>query len=256
MVNKKIVLLAGPGNSTKTVHHFLEKEFGLAATIIEEKVSGKQLVKRRIKNLGIFTVIGQLAFQTVIAKLLSSGTKGRIQQILQKNGLSALPIPENKITYVSSVNADETLAKIREIKPDLIVINGTRIIGKRLIKNAKCKMLNTHAGITPKYRGVHGAYWALVNKDHEHCGVTVHFVDAGIDTGNILYQATIKPEAEDNFSSYPTLQLAAGMPLLKQAVEDVLNNNAQTIDGPKESFLWYHPTIWQYLYNRIFKGVK
>ena len=40
-----------------------------------------------------------------------------------------------------------------------------------------------HAGITPQYRGVHGGYWAVVNNDPEHCGVTIHFVDKGIDTG-------------------------------------------------------------------------
>jgi methionyl-tRNA formyltransferase len=43
-----------------------------------------------------------------------------------------------------------------------------------------------HAGITPRYRGTHGGYWVLLNNDPGHCGVTIHLVDPGIDTGSIV----------------------------------------------------------------------
>ena len=52
-----------------------------------------------------------------------------------------------------------------------------------LLEAVPAVFLNTLAGITPSYRGVHGAYWALVQRQPDACGVTVHLVDAGIDTG-------------------------------------------------------------------------
>src|SRR5206468_1975891 len=65
---------------------------------------------------------------------------------------------------------------------------------------------------------VHGAYWALAENDATHCGVTVHLVDAGIDTGGILAQSQITPTARDNFATYGMLQTAIGLRLLRDVV--------------------------------------
>ncbi|HEX8349388.1 MAG TPA: formyl transferase, partial [Hymenobacter sp.] len=120
-----------------------------------------------------------------------------------------------------------------------------------------CPFLNTHAGITPLYRGVHGGYWALANNDAAHCGVSVHLVDAGIDTGGIIAQALIRPEPEDNFSTYPLLQVIAGMPLLKEAVRAALAGTIQLRPAPEgTSRLWSHPTLAEYKANRRRSGVS
>jgi folate-dependent phosphoribosylglycinamide formyltransferase PurN len=66
---------------------------------------------------------------------------------------------------------------LKAINPDLVIVNGTRIISKKVLSSINSKFVNIHVGITPKYRGVHGTYWALVNNDVENSGVTVHFVD-------------------------------------------------------------------------------
>ena len=113
-----------------------------------------------------------------------------------------------------------------------------------------------HAGITPMYRGVHGAYWALINNDSENCGVTVHLVDEGVDTGNVLYQANISVNRRDNFATYPLKQLAKGMPLLIMAVQQALSNTLSSYERSGKSVQWYHPAIWEYLYHRIFRGIK
>ena len=55
--------------------------------------------------------------------------------------------------------------------------------------------------------------------------VTVHEVDTGIDTGNIIYQKTIDVTTKDNFSTYPLLQLAEGIIYLKKALADIFSNN-------------------------------
>ena len=57
---------------------------------------------------------------------------------------------------------------LKELNADVIVVNGCRIISKKILNNVPAKFINTHEGITPKYRGIHGCYWALVNKDKEN----------------------------------------------------------------------------------------
>ena len=109
---------------------------------------------------------------------------------------------------------------------------------------------------SPKYRGVHGAYWALVNNDPENCGVTIHRVDKGIDTGGVIDQKMIEITPKDSFVTYPLLQLAAGIPLMQKAIANFKNDTMGTIVVPGPSKLWFHPTMGQYLYNRIAKGIR
>ena len=256
MESKKILLLAGEGDSTHIVFHALDKAYGVHSVIIEGRESRKVFIRRRIKRLGFFTVAGQVLFKFIIVPALNIFSRKQIAEYLLKNNLDNSEIPESKIKRVNSVNDKTVASLVEEIKPDVIVVNGTRIISKKLLAVITCPIINTHAGITPMYRGVHGAYWALVNKDEAHCGVTVHMVDAGIDTGKILYQDIIAVNSSDNFVTYPSKQLAAGVPLLLRAVDDALNNKIILQQTVGKSNLWYHPTIWQYFYYRLFRNVK
>ena len=73
-------------------------------------------------------------------------------------------------------------------------------------------VINIHAGVTPRYRGVHGGYWALREGRPGLAGSTVHLVDPGIDTGGILAQATFTAGDADSIATYPLLHLACGSP--------------------------------------------
>ena len=117
--------------------------------------------------------------------------------------------------------------------------------------------INIHTGITPKYRGMHGAYWALAYGDAENCGVTVHVVDAGIDTGPIIAQARVKPTRSYSYFTYHWAQLAAALPLAIKAIEDALSGTLAThpTDYKSGSQLFYHPTLWTYVWIGIRRGV-
>lgn len=256
MKPKNILLLAGEWDSTAIIYNYLRKFFLLSNVIIEQPVPRKEFLKRRIKKSGYIKVGGQVLFQLLISKPMNFFSKKRIDEILTINELDTTPIPQNNIIRFTSVNSQECLQTLKDLQPDLIVVHGTRIISKEILKNMTCPFVNMHAGITPRYRGSHGAYWALLNQDEGNCGVTIHLIDAGIDTGGILFQEKIKINKEDNFTTYPYLQLATGLNLLKMAITDLLFGNIKTIDNVQNSALWYHPTLWQYLYHRVRNGIK
>lgn len=246
-------MLAAPGDSTNIVYHALRPD----RVIIEKPVSSWQLFRRRIKKLGWKTAIGQVAFRLLIVPWLAFSSRRRIDSIVDQHQLSLAPIPETEIIHANSVNDDATIRALADVKPDVVLVNGTRIIAERVLKSSKATFLNTHAGITPLYRGVHGGYWALAGGDLENCGVTVHVVDPGIDTGSIVAQARIQPTPQDNFATYPYLQLAAAVPLLKKAVAAAADGSLELQSAPPgKSKLWTHPTIAEYLRARIASGVK
>jgi methionyl-tRNA formyltransferase len=96
-----------------------------------------------------------------------------------------------------------------------------------------------------------------VERNVDACGVTVHEVDTGVDTGRILGQTRITPNGTDNFVTYGILQEAAGLPLLKRAIRDACDGRLQSVPAPDgESRQWTHPTLGQYIHHRVKSGVK
>jgi folate-dependent phosphoribosylglycinamide formyltransferase PurN len=257
MQNKKVIILATDGNSTNAIFHAVRSIISIETIILEEPVPKLKLVKGRVKRLGAITVFGQLLFQILVQPFLTKLSRKRINEIANLNQLDFSPIAIDKIRRVTSVNDEETIRVLKESQPSLIIINGTRIISKRLLNAVPCKWINIHAGITPKYRGVHGGYWALKNKEENLSGVTLHFVDHGIDTGKVIGQKIIKPSNRDNFATYPYLQLAEGIKLLLANLEVILMDK-EIMFSPltSQSALWYHPTIWSYFYNYLFYNLK
>jgi len=254
-------MIAGDWNYPKMVYQSLITDFNIEHIIIDRGERTSTMLKRRVKRLGVVHVMGQLLFRIIAVTYINKTSKKRFQEILDKNGISETNFPSEKTTEVTSINSEEGRQLLKELHPDIVVIVTTRILSKKTLESISAHFINIHAGITPYYRGLHGAYWALINKDEEHCGVTVHLVDAGIDTGNILCQETITDSItpKDNFMSYTYLQLAKALPLLKKAIRDIESDSLTSTAHTKEAVnnkLFYHPTLWFYLYNRWSRGIK
>lgn len=250
-------MLAGKGKSSYIVYHALKQKYPNISLILEDDEPTSVILKRKIRKSGLGNTIGQILFKIIILPLLKMKGKKRYLEIKEQYALNDSPVYEDQVAifHVNSVNDLKTIELIRKISPDIIIVNGTRIISRKVLKSTDAIFINMHAGITPKYRGVYGAYWALAENDEEHCGVTVHLVDAGIDTGGIIYQTAIKRTKEDNFFTYPLLQTAEGIKLELQAIEDALNHRLKTQTNNLPSKLWTHPTIAEYLKNYR-KGIK
>lgn len=253
----KIVFLAGNGESTRFMYNGLKKDFLIEKVIIENKVSPKKMIKRRIKKLGFLHVVNQIFFQLTFQKILKVTSKSRIEYLKTKFNLSDKTLPKNIVSEVPSVNDEECIENLKNINPDVIIVSGTRIISNKVLKSVDALFINTHVGITPQYRGVYGAYWALVNDDARNCGVTIHLVDSGIDTGSIIRQETINPSPKDNFITYAYHQYGAAIPMMKTALNDIVSGQLKTYDKEKvKSNLYYHPTLTVYLYNYFTNKIK
>lgn len=254
----KIVVLAQQGRSTNILLNWLDDNgYDKPVVFLEAPPSRWQQLRFRRRRLGSITVLGQLAFVFLALPVLRRHGKERYRQILAEHKLKDTPLDQCLASHVCSVNDEEVRTRLREIGPDVVLVNGTRIISRDTLAAISAPFLNIHAGITPGYRGVHGGYWALYANDPSNCGVTLHLVDVGVDTGPILGQRLIVPEARDNFTTYPLLQQAAAFPLLATALESVHAGLllAHRPEGQMQSRQWYHPTIFQYLVRR-FKGIK
>ena len=160
-----------------------------------------------------------------------------------------------RVYRVSSANSAEAIALLRSLRPEVIVVNGTCILKRRVLKSLDCPFINTHLGITPAYRGVHGGYWALASGDIDNFGATVHLVDAGVDTGDVIDQVRCRPSPEDDFFTYPTVQLQAALAAVIDAVSAAREGKLRTRRAEGFSRQWYHPTLWGYFWHGLRRGV-
>lgn len=254
-----VVMLATRCPAADVTYHALTAAVGPVTVVLEKRVPRSRLLRRRARRLGLRTVAGQVLFMTMVVPVLERSGRRRCTEILEAGGLELAPIPDVH-RHVESVNAEETRAVLRELRPRVVVVCGTRIISPSTLSCVDAPFVNLHMGITPSYRGVHGGYWALADQEPHLAGSTVHLVDKGIDTGAILRQATFKCEPEDSFVTYVFHHLAVGVPLVVDVVQEMLVD--PTWSGPSsnghcgESRLRTHPTLWGYLLTRRRLGVR
>lgn len=253
----RIVLLGGGDPGTRIVCHALRRRWPRVTAILEAPVSRRTLLRRRVKKLGLATVAGQLAFRAAVVPALQLAAQDRLRNIVRDHRLDESPIV-GEVIEVPSVNDEVTHEHLVRLAPAVVVVNGTRILSKETLSCVPAPFINTHAGITPAYRGVHGGYWALADGRPDLVGTTVHLVDTGIDTGKVVAQATFQPDAEDTFATYPLLHVAHGVPLLLEAVAAALEGRLATRPplSDEPSRLRSHPTAWGYLWRRATRGVR
>jgi folate-dependent phosphoribosylglycinamide formyltransferase PurN len=250
MHHKKIVFLASDCESSRWVYNALIKKFPPEAAIIETPVSKKVLFKGRLKRIGFIKVCGQVLFSLLLVPFLRKKAVQRKAALVKQYDLSDNGFNNSNTHYVSSVNDAATIQLLQQLQPDIVVVNGTRIISRKVLQCTSAIFINMHVGITPLYRGSHGGYWALYNNDIDNFGTTIHLVDTGVDTGKILAQAFATPHKEDNFTTYPVLQTAIGIPLLMNVLKAVNENTIEGYSKTEKGNLYYQPTIWQYLMNQ------
>lgn len=251
------MLLAGPGDSTDIVANYLAARVPDLVVVIENPPSRLHMARRRARRVGWLSAVGQVLFVALLQPVLRRRGARRRAVILAAASVDQAHRPPQH--RVPSVNDEEVVALLISLRPALVVVNGTRIIAARVLNSARCPVVNLHAGITPRYRGVHGGYWALAEHHPEWVGTTVHLVDPGIDTGGILAQSVFDVSGEDTFSTYPYLHLVHGLPLLGAQVDKVIAGAAlepTLVSVAPGSGLYYHPTLWGYLRRRWRQGVR
>lgn len=254
MTEATVAVLIQPGVNPEILINALKTEFRNLVVIEEQPESKKFFIGRRAKKLGWTQALGQLATMAV-SKYGKRFTRARAAEILDEYGADSRPDPAIRRIAVPSANSAEFLAAMAELKPGVLLLVSCRMLKADTLAAIPCPVLNFHAGINPAYRGLHGGYWSLAMGDEANFGATVHLVDAGVDTGGILYQTRMKPSKRDTMHTYPLLQTAAGKEIVVVAVRDALEGRLAPgeIDGPSRQ--WYHPPIWTWAWNGLARGI-
>jgi len=145
----------------------------------------------------------------------------KLKDIAKKN---QIPVYINK-----NVNSKEFINMSTSLNLDFSVsMSFNQIIKKDLRNTNKIGFINCHAGKLPYYRGRNILNWVLIN-DEKEFGITVHFIDDGIDTGDIITQAVIPIEEEDNYGILLEKAINKAPEILFDALIKIKNGNYDLI---------------------------
>ena len=153
--------------------------------------------------------IGTSSFGLPALRWLSKELKGLIvitqpdRPTGRKQTLEASPIKKYALSQgldffqPEDINSQETVAKIKQLKLDLIIVVAYgQIFKKAVLDIPRFGCLNLHGSLLPKYRGASPVQAAILNED-KTSGVTIIKMDAGLDTGKIVAQTKIKIQSDE-----------------------------------------------------------
>jgi hypothetical protein len=129
------------------------------------------------------------------------------------------------IAITGDQNSPDAIDRLRQWLPDVAVFTGGNILRKTLLETPRLGVINSHLALLPEIRGMSSPEWSLLQG--VPLGVTVHFMEAGIDTGPILLRREFHAlEGCDSFADLRNRMIAFGMEMV---VETITGLDAGTI---------------------------
>lgn len=136
-------------------------------------------------------------------------------------------------------NQPEFLAALGVLEPDVLVAVGYMGIFKaELLAVPRLLAANFHASLLPAYRGKHPVFWALRHGER-WSGLTVHVIDEGLDTGDILYQVRVRTRRNDTPADLYARILERSAWLPARLVQDAAHGRLKRRPQPAEGASYY-----------------
>ena len=207
----------------------------LSAVVFDASPFGKKqnLIQKIIATIGIFGLefVVRYGLSTIRTRLFGHDVK----RIFAKHGVPLINI-------MGSINSEKSLSVLRSLDADLFIsITGNQIFKKPLLEIPRLGTLNLHTALLPKYRGLMPSFWVLKNKEKQ-TGVSVFFVDEGIDSGPILVQKKLNIE---DMSQWELIRMTKflGMEAILEGIELIRSGDYELIaNNDEESSYYSFPT--------------
>jgi len=215
-----------------------------------------------VLNLGIDHGVGNNPVKTLTKALQGSGANFVLRKAsllgvaslrlkLRKLGVrfsKFLSLQEVAYTYgldhwrCININSPASLDRLQEANPDLIIVAAfSQIIRQEVISIPEVGIINIHPSLLPKYRGPNPFYWVLANGE-SHTGVSIHHIDTGVDSGDIILQEEIPISPRDNEISLRRRSIPVACRLLREAIRSLSNGNAPRISQTESEATYFsHP---------------
>lgn len=114
-------------------------------------------------------------------------------------------------------NSPAPVAQLKQWSPDVAIFTGGNILRDDVLRVPRLGVINSHIALLPEIRGMSSPEWSLLSG--VPLGITIHFMDSGIDTGpNLLRREFTAADACDNLTDLRNRMIAEGIELIAEVV--------------------------------------
>lgn len=120
-----------------------------------------------------------------------------------------------------NVNSDESVNKIVNSKPDIIIVIAYgQILKEKILNLPHYGCINVHASLLPKYRGAAPINWAIINGEKK-TGITIMYMEKGLDTGDMILKKEIDIKEDDTAGVLHDKLMVMGSETLLEAIDEI-----------------------------------
>ena len=187
-------------------------------------------IKREYKRLGRGLVAKVLRRCSSVLQKASQAAEVEVpcsEYGLQHTSLKRMA-RDHEIPYLKVVDPNDrnSIEFIKKCKPDLILAVGSVIMRRSFLAVPAVGVSNVHMGILPEHRGIGVTEWPIIEGrlDDVGLGVTLHFMDAGVDTGPILKRKKIRTDECESLADVESKYLKEMVKMMIDGVRMVREN--------------------------------
>ena len=160
---------------------------------------------------------------------------------------------------VDDFNSESCRVRLEALAPDLIVFTGGGLIRQQILEIPVLGVLNCHSGLLPRYRGMDTLEWALLEAGQKApiVGLTLHFMDSGVDTGPILRQHLENIRPGDTLEGIRKRLEPEMVRLISTGVRDLQQGTLQAVAQERSAGRQYfviHPRLQERAVRRLARG--
>lgn len=149
---------------------------------------GRKLVGDRIMNvLGRMKQPAEVRRTVRAEERMREAADRRLESWMSEQRMEAVWPSGIDVLVSRDINDEVTLGRVRAARADLLVVFGTKLLKVPLLSTAPMGAVNAHSSLLPRYRGLRSEFWQCYHNDASAVGITIHVIEPGIDTGDILF---------------------------------------------------------------------
>ncbi len=232
-----------------TIDHVVVRKFTMNRFKAEFARDGKRLLKKIWNKL----VLKQAAYEKGADNII----RFREEHGLKKTHVKDFAASGTKFEYCDSLNDANVEEVLKQYQDKIVVFTGGGIIRRNILDLAGDGIVNCHMGTLPRYKGMDLPEWCVLENRTDDLGITLHFMDGGIDTGDILRKVSVDRGDHNNIKDLRNSFEGVMANAMAEVIDDFINKRITPKKQEKTTRRQYfivHPRLYELIDEKLTAG--
>jgi folate-dependent phosphoribosylglycinamide formyltransferase PurN len=245
----KVVLFCCDGLFQRDLMWRLYDAFQLQAIVLQIDQGARTNLRRRLARYANPKALARYLLARSMRVSYEAKAKPVLESLFFRSGHTPDLPSDVSTVVVNNINSARTEETLDQFRPDIVCVNGTRLVRERLlsrIPELPLGMINLHTGLSPYSRGGNCNLFMLIEQHPELVGITIHHIDSGIDHGDIIITNRPHLSPDDNFEIIDAKTFRLGNDCMVAAVRQLHDGRAERVPQWIEGKLFLGRTGYVY----------